>query len=370
MVHKLLELGADMEARNAHHFTPLMAAARYSDVSVVKALIAASADVNAARYDIDDSPIVSAVIRKNVYIATVLINANANINTVNPMNGDTPLMISLRNNDAAMAQLLVASKADLTFTDRLGNTPLVNARRFCPNAIDAIMAEGGVLTPKNKEHVHTLADFAHFLPNSETVIALEKFNADPNSISAFGVPAVVAAVRNRDVRILRTLLNHKGNVNAVDLSGRTALWKAVSMSRTVMVKRLIRYKANVDTPDLYGVSPLMVAAKIGDVDIVTMLLNANVNVNACDIRGRDAYRQALKFNNMSVIEKLLSATAQQSQPNADDGVDGDTPNTAVDTGSSGVDEVVGENGDVNVQREADGSAHQESVADSDKPSYL
>ena len=81
-IKRLIEMGADVNFKDAHGQSPLLLAVSWSNKALVEILISAGADVNTVDR-CGDSPLEVAVYRDNVPIAKLLISAGADVNAKN-----------------------------------------------------------------------------------------------------------------------------------------------------------------------------------------------------------------------------------------------------------------------------------------------
>lgn len=79
-IKKLLELGADVNARNSYMATPLHIAVVNKDLKSIKSLIKVGADVNAKESDGNTPLIDAALVGSSIAIFKVLIEAGADVN--------------------------------------------------------------------------------------------------------------------------------------------------------------------------------------------------------------------------------------------------------------------------------------------------
>jgi len=160
---------------------------------------------------------------------------------------------------------------------------------------------------------------------------------------AVGPADVVNAARDHDVVRLRTLLEHRADVNMAQGDGATALhwaahWDDLQLARlligagarvdaaddhgvtplslaclnasTTMVKLLLDSGANPNTVTVVGETPLMVAAHTGNVETVRMLLNHGADVSARETAaGQTPLMRAVAENHPAVVELLLEGGA-------------------------------------------------------------
>src|SRR5438034_139177 len=88
------------------------------------------------------------------------------------------------------------------------------------------------------------------------------------------------AAMNRDLGMLRTLLQQKVNVNAPGKDGTPALHWIVRIDDLETTKLLIKAGADVKLADRYGVTPLDLACKNGDAAMIRLLVAAGADANS------------------------------------------------------------------------------------------
>ncbi|MGV3719970.1 MAG: ankyrin repeat domain-containing protein [Actinomycetota bacterium] len=125
---RLLEAGANVNARNGIQQTPLICAAEAGHAETVQLLLAHGADIE-ARDDYGDTALLSAANDFHLAVLRVLLDWRANPNVRN-LSGFSPLSFCLLyTGERAHAQLalLLERGADPNAADRDGDTPLMNA---------------------------------------------------------------------------------------------------------------------------------------------------------------------------------------------------------------------------------------------------
>jgi uncharacterized protein len=121
--------------------------------------------------------------------------------------------------------------------------------------------------------------------------------------------SLIAAIRANDVPTIRTLLDKKVDVNAVQPDGTTALHWAVDRDAQEIVRLLIRAGANVKATNRYGASPLWLASLNGNATLIGMLLEAGAEAGATSAEGETALMVAARTGKIDAVDVLLSRGA-------------------------------------------------------------
>lgn len=240
IVRRLVEAGARLDFVDGVGHTPLLRAAETRKLEVVKYLLAKGADPNAADEE-GETALLGAVEDGYLEIVPLLLEARADPNRAN-RDGRTPLMSAVQYRQAAVIPLLAAAGADIDATTVLG-PPLHMA-----------LSDG----------------------DESLIRAVLEAGADANARSEFGTPALIAAIEGGlPVGIVELLLQRKADVAVRDRSESTALHAAVRARDLAIVRRLIAAGADVNAEQSNGETPIQTARYNGAPDeIVAALLEA------------------------------------------------------------------------------------------------
>jgi len=254
-----LATGTKPDARGKFGYTALIKAAAADQPSVVFALLAAGADVNA------QSDGVRTVFRTlDVY----LLSRDPGV-----IGGRTALMEAAAYKRDTMVNALLVKGAKVNLKDHAGRTALMEA------------AKAG---------------------HAPTLQLLLDHKAEVNVASLNGRTALLDAAAGGHTDLAQLLLATGADVKAHDINGKSALSEAVESGRILLVEKLLAAGAAVNDSNQHGLTPLMIAAGRGNSDIVALLLEHGADVSAKTDEGMTAAFFAEVGGNKRVMELLES----------------------------------------------------------------
>ena len=117
----LLELGADISAKNMVGFTPLAAAASNNEETIVQLLLQHGADVS-VKTILGFTPLADAAMRGHEAVALLLVQHGADVSATDIM-GETALHAAASEGREQMVLMLIEHGADVSSTNNFGDTP-------------------------------------------------------------------------------------------------------------------------------------------------------------------------------------------------------------------------------------------------------
>ncbi|TYT26079.1 hypothetical protein FZO89_07305 [Luteimonas viscosa] len=270
----------------------LYVAARAGRVDQALALIEAGADLHAlpptGERDQRTLPVLAAVL-PDLRLLRALIAAGVDVNAAHA--GLTPLLAATRDSwhgrpEAVMT--LLANGADPRAADHDGNTPLHHAARSSDPGVAALLRDASAdLDVQNHEGLTPLG-VACVAGNWRLARFLLERGAKPGVEG--GTPALVAAASGDedDPAGVQLLLRHKAKVDARDRDGRTALHVAALQGHAEITAALLDAGADVHARDARESTPLLEAARGAGAATFEALLAAKADPHALDAEGRHA----------------------------------------------------------------------------------
>jgi ankyrin repeat protein len=230
---------------------PLIEAVENGDAQRVAALLAESADVEAATADGSTALLVAAEL-EHVGIAARLIAAGANASAAN-RHRITPLAAAAANGNSRLIELLLDAGANANERSAEGQTALMlAARNGRPEAVELLLARGADVNAIEPFRGQTALMWAAGAGNAAAARSLLERGARSEARSSSGFTALLFAVRNAQLATLEALLEHGANVDAAAPDGTSALGMAVVNAYYEVAAVLLEHGANPNLPDPRG----------------------------------------------------------------------------------------------------------------------
>jgi ankyrin repeat protein len=349
IIKLLLDKRADPNAAAASGVTPLMEAARSGSVDAVRVLLAHGADVNARESGRGQTALMWAVSRNDPDIVKVLLENKADVRA---RTGTREVMVML---DRGPRRAVKNSAQDARPYQMGGSTALLLAAQHGVTAAARLLIAAGADVNDTAGDGKSALVTAAFAGHTEVGQMLIEAGADPNTAAA-GYTALHAAALRGDVRLIKALLAHGANPDAVltkgspvrrfgsqwalptPFTGGTPLAVAAAYLEVGVMRALLDAGATPDARLANGFSPLLLAAgaamemearpsdlvrwNVIDNDTpeiprspedaaaaVKMLLDAGAAITQTTDAGDTAVHAAASANEPATIELLVSRGA-------------------------------------------------------------
>lgn len=309
-VQRLLNKGANIEARDAGGSTGLELAINYGHAETTELLLQKGGSLANAGLLADDA-FVDAARNGLVHRVEFLLKRNANLNTENEalfaiaetapaivtvaIAGAVPrppqnTLATILEDPAGTAKVLIENGADIEARDTEGATPLIRAAGAGNTPVVRVLLDKGAgVEPKNR--------------NSATALMLAACEC-----TSIDMPATLDS--------MKLLLERKANVNAKDKQGETALMWAADAGQTDNVRLLLDSGARIDTTDNHGNTALLLAASAGKynsvglvetVETVKLLIARGANAEVRNRKGESALLLATRSHRNDVASILRNS---------------------------------------------------------------
>ena len=234
-------------------------AAEQGNRALIRTLLDAGADVNAAQAD-GTTALHWAVYNDDAETAGLLVRRGANVNAANGY-GVPPLSLACTNGNADLVKLLLDAGADANASLQSGETVLMTAARAGNvEVVKALLALGA--TPNARERRdQTALMWAAAEGHAAVVRTLIDAGADVHAKLKSGFTPLFFAVREGHIDVTRTLLEAGVNVNET--------LQREEIRRDLAVVGLVRN----------GTSPLLMAVENGHFELAIALVDAGADPN-------------------------------------------------------------------------------------------
>ena len=280
----------------------LVQAAAQADVELVRKLVAARADVNAADGN-GTSPLHWAVWADDLRTVEELLKAGASATAANKF-GVSPIYTAAERGNAPVIRRLLERGANANFTDRSGDTVLMAAiRSGSLESVSTLVDAGANVNAADPQLGHTVLMSA---VRSDSAPIVKLLLAHGASIEARTRVGAKPAVRppgtgggSHGVGIVRSGVPPQGEQLPTP-GGMTPLLYAARDGALDAARVLIEAGANLNTADPNGMTPLMMAITNGKIDVAQQLVDKGADVRAADWYGRTPLWAAVEIRNLDM----------------------------------------------------------------------
>ncbi len=289
----LIEKGADVNAKAVYNLgfgntdqQPLFSAIAVNNLESVKILLKAGAKVDSRRWD-KRTPLMEAAaeMRNNDGIVKALIAAGADVNALDE-HGYTPLRYAVMfDNKLEVVKALVAKGANVT------SSVLDEARRNNNNEIIAALQINAV-SPLSRAAIE-----GNLSKVKALIISGEKIDEQGSE----GRTALIWAAAHGHTEIVTALIQAKANMNIQDKDKNTPLMRASKNGHTSVVKALVKAGANVHIKTPY----YNALSFYGNAEIAKILIAQKIDVNVPCPDINTVLLKAIYANDVALVKMLI-----------------------------------------------------------------
>ncbi|CAG8921787.1 unnamed protein product [Penicillium salamii] len=304
----LIEQGADLLIEDKDGMTPIITAARYDHLDMVKLLIMNGADIHLTNRD-GYGPLHAASAAGNLTICRFLVDNDANTGKVNK-DGQTPLHRAAYNGHFGVCDFLLKRNARLGLLDHLGRSPAHLAAGRGHKAVVELLYRYGADINLTDEHgwmpLHAASaagclEVCRFLVDNDTKI--------DHGNKAGWTPLHEAAYHGH-FRVCDLLLKRNAQLGLLDHLGRSPAHLAAGRGHKTVVELLSRYGADMNLTDKHGWTPLHAASATGRLEVCLFLVDIDTRMNNGNKDGWTPLHEAAYHGHFEVCGLLLKRDAQ------------------------------------------------------------
>ncbi|MFC1793592.1 ankyrin repeat domain-containing protein [Planctomycetota bacterium] len=253
--HLLVSRDADMS---------VLVAVRYRLMEEIKKLIERGADVNAKDNE-GQTPLYAAIWSGDANMVELLLDKGANMK-IKDSYGQTPLDVAVRYSQKDILKLLVARGAEV---------PSIQVAAFIGDLsrVKAFLGRGIDINAKDTRN-RTALHYASNEGQKEVVELLLANGADVNAGTEYNKTAAEFAMSRGHTAIVKLLISKGADISPLHL--------ALCMKNEAKARSLIEAGADVNKRTPYGTTPLDMAVCAGFKNIAKLLIDKGADVNAKD----------------------------------------------------------------------------------------
>ncbi|TMW58765.1 hypothetical protein Poli38472_006910 [Pythium oligandrum] len=313
----LIHSGADVEARGIDSPTALCVAAGNGHLKIVQLLVDSGAAIDRAMAE-GLTPLLSASAQGHADVVLSLVERGA---ALDHQSGtlETALHLAVRAKQIDVIKTLVQGGASVRVRDNNLSTPVMVACKEANVAaltaiFEALKAEGEQDTITDVLEVRTFDDRTPLIwAAGEGLLAVVRvllnYGALLEGKDDTHSTALTNAVKKKQVKIAKYLVEQRANINHADLQGDTPLIVAASTGSMAAMKLLLKAGAKLQAKNQGGFTPLHAAAVAGHCEIVKLLVKRGAALEARTNRGYTPLLHAAEQGHTRVVQCLFELGA-------------------------------------------------------------
>ncbi|KAL7302491.1 hypothetical protein TKK_0005135 [Trichogramma kaykai] len=279
IVKMLLQQGANPNKPNAINSTPFHIAVKKDKLQIAELMLKYNADPNLVTHK-GSTPLHLAIRNNSHLMVQLLLQRGANVHAeCSEERLLRPIHMAVHNGNFELVVTLVQNGADVNHCTQLDETPLNIAVAFEHEAIAQYLVKKGANVHNEKDD-QMLLHMAVKVQNPRIIKLLLENGVNINIYSdADGWTPLHCAINERDHEIIDMLINYRAMADQKELYGSqdTTLMMACNTGDIRIVRSILRGRPNIDAYNKWKQTALYLAAARGMKDIVTELMRWNPN---------------------------------------------------------------------------------------------
>lgn len=149
--------------------------------------------------------------------------------------------------------------------------------------------------------------------SNTTTLWLESFGFDTSNLNSRidnGMSALMVAAKDKQLDVVKELVEAGIDVNLLNDDGNPALWFACVSGDTGIIRHLVRNHADINSQNVNGATCLIYAASAGKLDVVKALIEAGADMARQTLDGFTALDSASTLPILRLLKPYYVCTAQ------------------------------------------------------------
>ena len=326
---RLVYSGADINAVNNYHHSPLFVALEKQNVALIELFL-----TSGVKEGLTPAYLFRSVANKNEMGVLAMLKGGVSPNIVNEK-GNTPLIVSASLGDLPSLQDLLAYRANVNAANKDGNTALIYAARYNhPDVIKMLLTPQTMQVPLDVNAQNKAGETALYWGAAkghvEVVKRLLAAGADPTIAANNGLVPYAVAQKNGRGQVLewlnKDLLEVENAIieqdNAQILAKQKEeekaqkeeddIFEATAKGNQIRVKELLRNRTLLSSKDKQGRTPLLVAVENDQKQLVDYFVSEGAKLFDVSSSG-NVLHIAVAKNNKAMLEQLVQKARQNGQ---------------------------------------------------------
>ena len=326
---RLVYSGADINAVNNYHHSPLFVALEKQNVALIELFL-----TSGVKEGLTPAYLFRSVANKNEMGVLAMLKGGVSPNIVNEK-GNTPLIVSASLGDLPSLQDLLAYRANVNAANKEGNTALIYAARYNhPDVIKMLLTPQTMQVPLDVNAQNKVGETALYWGaakgNVEVVKRLLAAGADPTIAANNGlVPYAVAQKNgrgqvlewlNKDLREVENAVIEQDNAQILAKQKEEEkaqkeeddIFEATAKGNQIRVKELLRNRTLLSSKDKQGRTPLLVAVENDQKQLVDYFVSEGAKLFDVSSVG-NVLHIAVAKNNKAMLEQLVQKARKNGQ---------------------------------------------------------
>jgi ankyrin repeat protein len=328
----LIDKGARMDLKDAHHYSPLTfaAATGQTNKAIYELCMSNGIDIKS---DLDERGANALLLiipnLKNVELIDFFEEKGLSLNDLDTL-GNNAINYAAYSGNIKMIEFLVSKKLAINVIDSLGNNATIIGSigtRSGSNSLEFFQFLKGLgvkINCTNKKGVNPIHNLSYESKDLAVYRFFEENGVTIDTSDSAGNTPLINAAKYNDIEVVTYLKNNTKEINKVNKIGCSALTNAVEHNTSKIVEYLIKEGANSKVEDKSGNNLTYYLIKSYDTSQIedfknkfNFLLAANLNVSKKQNKNNNYLHLAVEKNDLNLLKMFQKYPVNINEKNSD-----------------------------------------------------